>query len=184
MSDLDATLAAFLAQPDDVMDTVQGLRKRAKDEGNLETTEQQKAAARRSAERALEPIVGIAAQHPTGFANWLTALELASSAAPPFGDEEPPLPYEEQRDLLRRVYRNERFAMDYLNFVIRKREEYQLRINDNVAVKVASRAPEHFDACNRDGLGELELEPDGMTLAGHVPRFLHQHDRRVERRRR
>ncbi len=33
---------AFLAQPEDVMDTVQGLRKRANDEGNLETTEQQK----------------------------------------------------------------------------------------------------------------------------------------------
>jgi len=33
---------AFLAQPDDVMDTVQGLRKRAKDQGNLESTEQQK----------------------------------------------------------------------------------------------------------------------------------------------
>ncbi len=33
---------AFLAQPDDVMDTVQGLRKRAQDQDNLESTEQQK----------------------------------------------------------------------------------------------------------------------------------------------
>jgi uncharacterized protein YyaL (SSP411 family) len=34
---------------------------------------------REAAERALEPIVGVAAQHPTGFANWLTAFGLASS---------------------------------------------------------------------------------------------------------
>ncbi len=33
---------AFLANPDTVMDTVQKLRKKAKDEGNLETSEQQK----------------------------------------------------------------------------------------------------------------------------------------------
>lgn len=33
---------AFLAEPDKVMDTVQGLRKKAKDAGNLKTTEQQK----------------------------------------------------------------------------------------------------------------------------------------------
>ena len=33
---------AFLAEPDKVMDTVQGLRKKAKDEGNLENSEQQK----------------------------------------------------------------------------------------------------------------------------------------------
>lgn len=33
---------AFLAQPDDVMDTVQGLRKRAQDQGNLKSNEQQK----------------------------------------------------------------------------------------------------------------------------------------------
>ncbi|PLX32204.1 MAG: hypothetical protein C0600_03440 [Ignavibacteria bacterium] len=51
-------------------------------------------------------------------------------------DEEPPLPYEQQRDDLRRIYRNERFAMDYLNFVYDKREEYQLRINDNVANQI------------------------------------------------
>ncbi|MEX1297347.1 MAG: hypothetical protein AB1Z67_14385 [Candidatus Limnocylindrales bacterium] len=34
---------------------------------------------REAAERALAPIVGIAAQHPTGFAQWLTAYALASS---------------------------------------------------------------------------------------------------------
>jgi len=34
---------------------------------------------RTAAERALAPIVGIAAQHPTGFAQWLTAYALASS---------------------------------------------------------------------------------------------------------
>lgn len=33
---------AFLASPEDIMDTVQKLRKKAKDQGNLETTEQQK----------------------------------------------------------------------------------------------------------------------------------------------
>jgi hypothetical protein len=33
---------AFLAQPDDVMNTIQGLRKRAQDQGNLKTNEQQK----------------------------------------------------------------------------------------------------------------------------------------------
>lgn len=33
---------------------------------------------RDAAERALAPIVGIAAQHPTGFAQWLTAYALAS----------------------------------------------------------------------------------------------------------
>jgi len=33
---------AFLAQPDDVMNTIQGLRKRAQDTGNLKTNEQQK----------------------------------------------------------------------------------------------------------------------------------------------
>lgn len=51
-------------------------------------------------------------------------------------EEEPPQPYAEQRDLLRRIYRNERFAIDYLDFVYRKREEYQLRINDNVANRI------------------------------------------------
>ncbi len=35
---------AFLAQPDKTMDTVQGLRKKAKEAGNLESTEQQKVA--------------------------------------------------------------------------------------------------------------------------------------------
>ena len=34
---------------------------------------------RTAAERALAPIVGIAAQHPTGFAQWLTAYALASN---------------------------------------------------------------------------------------------------------
>ena len=34
---------------------------------------------REAAEGALEPIGGVAAQHPTGFANWLTAFALASS---------------------------------------------------------------------------------------------------------
>ena len=33
---------------------------------------------RDAAERALAPMVAIAAQHPTGFANWLTAYQLAS----------------------------------------------------------------------------------------------------------
>ena len=33
---------AFLAEPEKVMDTVQGLRKKAKDEGNLKTTKEQK----------------------------------------------------------------------------------------------------------------------------------------------
>ena len=33
---------------------------------------------RDAAERALAPIVGVAAQHPTGFAQWLTAYALAS----------------------------------------------------------------------------------------------------------
>ena len=33
---------AFLAQPDDVMDRVQFLRKKAQEAGNLKTTEQQK----------------------------------------------------------------------------------------------------------------------------------------------
>ncbi|MGD8485487.1 MAG: hypothetical protein PVH07_02500 [Chloroflexota bacterium] len=35
---------------------------------------------REAAERALAPMVAIAAQHPTGFANWLTAFELASGS--------------------------------------------------------------------------------------------------------
>lgn len=34
---------------------------------------------REAAERALAPIVGIAAQHPVGFANWLTAYQLANT---------------------------------------------------------------------------------------------------------
>ena len=33
---------AFLADPDSVMDTIQGLREKAKEEGNLETTKEQK----------------------------------------------------------------------------------------------------------------------------------------------
>ena len=33
---------------------------------------------RDAAERALAPMVGVAAQHPLGFANWLTAYQLAS----------------------------------------------------------------------------------------------------------
>jgi uncharacterized protein len=35
---------------------------------------------REAAERALAPIVAIAAQHPTGFAQWLLATQLAGSA--------------------------------------------------------------------------------------------------------
>jgi len=35
---------------------------------------------RDAAERALAPIVGVAAQHPTGFAHWLSAYALASSS--------------------------------------------------------------------------------------------------------
>ena len=35
---------------------------------------------RDAAERALAPIVGVAAQHPTGFAQWLTAYQLASGS--------------------------------------------------------------------------------------------------------
>ncbi len=41
---------AFLAQPDETMDTVQGLRKKAKEAGNLESTDQQKVAVDESAD--------------------------------------------------------------------------------------------------------------------------------------
>ncbi|MET0066539.1 MAG: DUF3300 domain-containing protein [Candidatus Thiodiazotropha sp.] len=41
---------AFLAQPEDTMDTVQGLRKKAKEAGNLESSDQQKVAVDESAD--------------------------------------------------------------------------------------------------------------------------------------
>ncbi|SHE23504.1 DUF3300 domain-containing protein [methanotrophic endosymbiont of Bathymodiolus puteoserpentis (Logatchev)] len=52
---------AFLASPEDVMDTVQKLRKKAKDEGNLETTEQQKVIVE---EKATETIIVIEPADP------------------------------------------------------------------------------------------------------------------------
>lgn len=52
---------AFLASPEDVMDTVQKLRKKAKDEGNLETTEQQKVIVE---EKATEMIIVIEPADP------------------------------------------------------------------------------------------------------------------------
>jgi len=52
---------AFLAKPEDVMDTVQKLRKKAKDQGNLETTEQQKVVVE---EKATETIIVIEPANP------------------------------------------------------------------------------------------------------------------------
>jgi len=52
---------AFLASPEDVMDTVQKLRKKAKDQGNLETTEQQKVVVE---EKATETIIIIEPANP------------------------------------------------------------------------------------------------------------------------
>ncbi|MBN1448194.1 MAG: peptidylprolyl isomerase [Bacteroidetes bacterium] len=54
-------------------------------------------------------------------------------------DEEPPEPLEKQRDMLKQVYRKERFATDFLNYVNRKRREYDFRLNDNVANRVLAR---------------------------------------------
>ncbi|MDT8325342.1 MAG: peptidylprolyl isomerase, partial [Bacteroidota bacterium] len=54
-------------------------------------------------------------------------------------DEEPPLPYEGQEDDLRRIYMNERFAMDYLNYIKRMREEYDFTLHDKVVKILVSR---------------------------------------------
>ena len=54
-------------------------------------------------------------------------------------DEEPPEPYEKQRETLRRIYRQQSFAMDFINFVERKRREYDFRINENVVDRIIGR---------------------------------------------
>ncbi len=53
--------------------------------------------------------------------------------------EEPPLPYEGQEDDLRRIYMNERFAMDYLNYIKRMRKQYEFTVNDKVVNILVSR---------------------------------------------
>jgi len=72
--------------------------------------------------------------------------EVSGVVRSPFGmhllkvnDEEDPLPFEEQQEHLRRVYRNERFAADYLNFSERLREKYQLSINRPVVKRILDR---------------------------------------------
>jgi len=54
-------------------------------------------------------------------------------------DEEPPEPYEKQRESLRRIYRQQSFAMDFINYVNRKRREYDFRVNENVVQRILGR---------------------------------------------
>lgn len=54
-------------------------------------------------------------------------------------DEEPPESYEKQHESLRRIYRGQSFAMDFINYVERKRREYDFNINDNVVGRILGR---------------------------------------------
>ncbi|MBR9977980.1 MAG: peptidylprolyl isomerase [Bacteroidetes bacterium] len=54
-------------------------------------------------------------------------------------DEEPPRPFEEQRDHLRTVYTNERYEMDQRNYLARLREKYQFSPNTTVINRLVSR---------------------------------------------
>ena len=54
-------------------------------------------------------------------------------------DEEPPQPYEEQRDHLRRVYTNERFQTDLLHYQDRLRGKYEFAVNEKVVDLLLSR---------------------------------------------
>ncbi|MBE0642608.1 MAG: peptidylprolyl isomerase [Bacteroidetes bacterium] len=47
-------------------------------------------------------------------------------------DEEPPLPYAEQKDHLRGVYNNERFQTDLANYLEHLRKKYEFTVNRNV----------------------------------------------------
>jgi peptidyl-prolyl cis-trans isomerase SurA len=53
--------------------------------------------------------------------------------------EEAPEPLEKQKDNLRRIYRNERFATDFLNFTKRLRQQYNYSINANVVERMLGR---------------------------------------------
>jgi peptidyl-prolyl cis-trans isomerase SurA len=54
-------------------------------------------------------------------------------------DEEPPLPYAEQREHLRAIYTNERFQTDLTHYLARLRQKYDFTINRNVTNLVLSR---------------------------------------------
>lgn len=54
-------------------------------------------------------------------------------------DEEPPLPFEEQKEHLRGVYQNERYQTDLRNHLARLREKYDYTVNRNVVTLILSR---------------------------------------------
>ncbi len=54
-------------------------------------------------------------------------------------DEEEPLPYEKQRPNLRSIYVKERFAMDFISYMSRLRNEYGFGINSNVVELMIAR---------------------------------------------
>jgi peptidyl-prolyl cis-trans isomerase SurA len=69
----------------------------------------------------------------------LSVGELSKVVRTPFGmhlikllDEEPAEPYEKQKDMLRRIYRNERFSTDFLNYSKALRERYNYTLHANV----------------------------------------------------
>ncbi|MCZ7557958.1 MAG: peptidylprolyl isomerase [Bacteroidia bacterium] len=53
--------------------------------------------------------------------------------------EEAPEPLEKQKDHLRRIYRNERFATDFLHFTTQLRRQYNYAINANVVERLLGR---------------------------------------------
>jgi peptidyl-prolyl cis-trans isomerase SurA len=73
-------------------------------------------------------------------------------------DEEPPLPYEVQEDDMRRIYMGERFATDYLNFIKRKREEYDFKVMQNVVNIIVSRVKPDVTTSTPDWEKALEAK--------------------------
>ena len=76
----------------------------------------------------------------------LAVGELSHPIRTPFGmhlvkllDEEAPQPFDEQKDNLRRIYRNERFATDFLNYTATLRKRYNVTVNTKVVERVLSR---------------------------------------------
>jgi peptidyl-prolyl cis-trans isomerase SurA len=72
--------------------------------------------------------------------------ELSRVIRTPFGlhlvkllAEEAPEPLEIQKDNLRRIYRNERFATDFLDFTKRLRKQYNYTVNANVVERMLGR---------------------------------------------
>ncbi len=53
-------------------------------------------------------------------------------------DEEPPLPFEEQKEHLRGIYNRERFETDRANYLQRLRKKYEYALNGNVVTRILS----------------------------------------------